>query len=245
MCRVMKAIALSTALMIINVGIAYGDHWKAGQDSNADRCFQETVAVANGADAQTLRTIYCTRALRAESLRPEDRSAILYNRGIIQRAQGDLVAAQESFDKAVRLSRTIDRRNLALAEVARSLGDYLVALEQFDLLTESGFGAESEGVPEALTARRMETSAAYFASVEKAQACAVCHGVDGISVRPEVPTLAGRHRDYLEQALRQFRSGERRSAVMAFQAAQIADEDIPALASYFASREGVGARPVD
>ena len=159
---------------------------------------------------------------------------MLYNRGIIQRAKGDLVAARASFEKAVRLSRTVDRRNLALAEVAREQGDYRASLEQYDLLTESGFGVGSDELQAAVFARRQQADSIYFASVEKAQVCAGCHGADGISANPQYPTLAGREGDYLEHALRQFKNGERQNAVMTAQAAQIADDDISLLASYFA-----------
>jgi len=247
MYRICKAIIFFGALMMINVGIAFGAHWEFAQDQNANRCFEETVDVANGADSESLTTVYCTRALRAKPLSREDRSAILYNRGIIQKAQGDLVAARASFEKAVRLSRTVDRRNLALAEVAREFGDYRVALEQYDLLTKSDFAVDSEDVRVAVFARREEVEdvAAYFASFEKAQACAACHGANGISGNPEFPTLAGRHEDYLEHALRQFKNGQRQNAVMASQAALIADEDIPVLARYFASLDGLETTRID
>ena len=62
----------------------------------------------------------------------QDKSAFLHKIGIIQQAQGDLVAAKASFEGTVRLSTTVDMRNLALAQVALKLGDYGVALEQYD-----------------------------------------------------------------------------------------------------------------
>jgi len=241
MCKICKAILFFGALMMINVGIAFG------QDQNANLCFEETVNVANGADLDSLSTIYCTRALRVEPLGRDDRSAILYNRGIIQRAQGDLIAARASFEKAVRASRTVDRRNLALAEVARESGDYRVALEQYDLLTKADFVVGSDDVRVAVFARReeIEDVATYFAGSEKAQACAACHGANGMSVDPVFPTLADRHEDYLEHALRQFKNGQRQNAVMASQAMLIADEDIPLLARYFASLDGPETTRID
>lgn len=245
MCRVIKAIVFFVALMMINVGTAFGDHWKAGVNQNADMCFEQTVKVANGADPQSLSTIYCTRALRVRPLGREDRSAILFNHGIIQNAQGNLIAARASFEKAVRLSRTVDQRNLALAEVARELGDYRVALEQYDLLATSAFAAESEDLRVAVSARREEANASYFASIEQGQACVACHGANGISVNPEIPTLAGRHEDYLEHALHQYKNGERENAVMTFQATLIADEDIALLAGYFASLDSLETTRVD
>ena len=77
------------------------------------------------------------------------------------------------------------------------------------------------------------------ASFDKAQACAACHGANGISVSPTWPTLAGQHEEYLEHALTQYKDGTRGDAVMQAQAALVADEDIAVLAEYFASLEGL------
>lgn len=157
MCRVNKAIVFLASLLMINAGIAYGADLDLGLNRNADLCFEQTVNAANGAAPETLSTLYCARALKVTPLSRQDRSAILYNRGIIQRAQGDIVAARASFERAVRLSNTVDRRNLALAEVARELGDYLAALEQYDLLTRSAFADDSANILVAVIERREET----------------------------------------------------------------------------------------
>ena len=157
MSRIVKKIVLISVLMMINGGAAFAGHWTAGQNSNIDLCFEETEKVANGADPETLSTLYCTRALRADRISREDRSATHHNRGIVQKAQGHLVAARESFEKAVHLSKTVDQRNVALAEVALELGDYAVAFEQYDLLTKSTFAAESADLRAAMLKRREET----------------------------------------------------------------------------------------
>lgn len=242
MSRIYKAVVFFFgALMMFHVGIVSGGQWEFIPDRNADLCFEETVNVANGADPETLSTLYCTRALRDKPLGQEDRSALLYNRGIIQKARGDLIAARTSFEKAVRLSKTVDERNLALAEVARDLGDFSVAMEQYDLVAQSAFAADSKEVLLALVARRDETAdlASYVASFDKAQACAACHGANGIGGNADAPTLAGQNEDYLEHALRQYKNGQRRNAKMRFQASRIADEDIPLLARYFSSLNGM------
>ena len=74
---------------------------------------------------------------------------------------------------------------------------------------------------------------------EPAAACAACHGQNGISVNPVWPTLAGQHESYLEHSLNQYRNGERKNAVMAAQAAIIAEEDVARLARYFARLDGL------
>ena len=83
------------------------------------------------------------------------------------------------------------------------------------------------------------------APVEAATACAACHGQNGISVNAEWPTLAGQHESYLEHALNQYRDGSRANAVMAAQAAIIAEEDVALLARYFARLKGLETTRVD
>jgi cytochrome c553 len=239
MSKVSSAIIFFGALMMITIGTVFGAQEEYYQERNANLCFEETVKVANGADPASLSTFRCNRALRVTPLGRENQSAILYNRGIIEKTQGDLVAAQASFEKAVRLSRTVDKRNLALAEVARELGHYHVAVEQYALLTESDFAVDSDKLRAAVLARHEGTDAALFASVEKALACGACHGAIGVSPNPEIPTLAGRHEDELEQALHQFRNGQRQNAMMTSQATQIADDDVAVLARYFAKLDGL------
>ena len=63
-----------------------------------------------------------------------------------------------------------------------------------------------------------------------AQTCIACHGTDGIGIMPEYPNLTGQHPDYIEQALKAYRSGQRKNAVMAGMAGALKDEDIDALA---------------
>ena len=77
------------------------------------------------------------------------------------------------------------------------------------------------------------------ASFDKATACTACHGQNGISVNAMWPTLAGQYEDYLLNALKQYRDGSRKDPVMTAQAALLADEDLPRLAAYFASLEGL------
>jgi cytochrome c553 len=76
-------------------------------------------------------------------------------------------------------------------------------------------------------------------SFEKAAACTACHGQNGISVNAAWPTLAGQHEEYLKYALGQYRKGGRTDPVMTAQAALIEKGDIPLLARYFASLEGL------
>lgn len=71
---------------------------------------------------------------------------------------------------------------------------------------------------------------------EKVTVCAACHGADGKSVQPIYPHLAGQYANYLEQALREYRAGTRKNALMGPQAATLTDADIRQLAAYFAAQ---------
>ncbi len=43
------------------------------------------------------------------------------------------------------------------------------------------------------------------AGQQKAATCAACHGMDGNSVNPEWPSLAGQHANYIVDTLQAFR----------------------------------------
>jgi cytochrome c553 len=78
-------------------------------------------------------------------------------------------------------------------------------------------------------------------SEEWAEKCDRCHGVNGNSVRPEVPALAAQRGDYLEKAIKAYRSGVRMSPEMAAMSSILTDDDIAGLAAHYAHEKG---RPV-
>ena len=69
----------------------------------------------------------------------------------------------------------------------------------------------------------------------KAAACAVCHGQAGISTLPNAPHLAGQPALYVEEQLRNYRSGTRRHEQMNIVARPLSDADIGELAAWYAS----------
>jgi len=77
------------------------------------------------------------------------------------------------------------------------------------------------------------------AGKQKSAPCAACHGADGNSAVPDFPRLAGQQPDYLVKALQDYKSGVRKNAIMAPQAANLSDQDIEDLAAYFASQTGL------
>ncbi len=71
------------------------------------------------------------------------------------------------------------------------------------------------------------------------QICASCHGKDGNTpTDPSYPRLAGQYRDYLERALLDYKSGQRKNAIMAGFAQGLSRDDIRNLAAYYASLPG-------
>jgi cytochrome c553 len=73
-----------------------------------------------------------------------------------------------------------------------------------------------------------------------AATCFTCHGTDGRSVDGNPPSLAGRSRSELLQALKDFKSGRRPATIMHQQAKGYTDQQLEIIAGYFA---GVKAAP--
>jgi len=71
------------------------------------------------------------------------------------------------------------------------------------------------------------------AQLASEKGCVACHGLDGVSVAPSYPNLAGQWEDYLRLQLLAYRSGKRKNAVMAGFAGSLTDEEIRALAKHY------------
>ena len=70
----------------------------------------------------------------------------------------------------------------------------------------------------------------------KAATCIGCHGVNGNSVVPSFPKLAGQSEAYLLKQLRDFKSGARVDAMMAGMVAPLTDTDMANLSAYYAAQ---------
>ncbi len=70
---------------------------------------------------------------------------------------------------------------------------------------------------------------------ELLEGCAQCHGADGNSVMPDVPSLAGQPATFLETQLILFRERLRRSEAMAPQVKGLDDPTVIALAAHYAA----------
>ena len=70
---------------------------------------------------------------------------------------------------------------------------------------------------------------------QKAQVCAACHGADGNSPSPTVPSLAGQPRQFTVTALYMFREGRRKNAIMSPFAERLSNADFNDLAAWYST----------
>lgn len=87
---------------------------------------------------------------------------------------------------------------------------------------------------------RADNSAAATAGEAKAAVCTACHGVNGNSVNPEWPNLAGQGSAYIKEQLKLFRAGHRNNLVMYPLAVALTDDDIRDLAAYYSRQTPTG-----
>jgi cytochrome c553 len=140
--------------------------------------------------------------------------------------------------------------NPAIPSLAGQDAQYLAAA-----LAAYKSGSRSEetmkGLASGLDANAAKNLAAHFASLEPqppnvrkplsaeewAQKCDRCHGVNGNSIDPRRPALAAQRADYLEKALRAYRTGERKSTEMAAMSDPLGNDDIKNLAAYYSRQK--------
>ncbi len=81
--------------------------------------------------------------------------------------------------------------------------------------------------------------AADIAAGEKKalEVCAACHGKDGNAATDAYPKIGGQHRDYLAQALKEYKSGSRKNAIMSGFSAALSKQDIENLALYYSKQK--------
>jgi cytochrome c553 len=101
-----------------------------------------------------------------------------------------------------------------------------------------------------LSDQDMADIAAYFASetavkpepsaapvpAKVSQLCVSCHGKDGVGVASTYPSLASQQSSYIEQALDEYKSGERKNAVMGTFVPSLNAQDISEIADYYAGQ---------
>ena len=70
----------------------------------------------------------------------------------------------------------------------------------------------------------------------RAVVCAACHGIDGNSINPEWPSLAGQGASYMVTQLKRFQSGERENVLMSPQASTLSEQEILDVSAYYAAQ---------
>lgn len=67
--------------------------------------------------------------------------------------------------------------------------------------------------------------------------CLACHSLDGNSVNPEWPSIAGQHASYIIKQVKAFRAGERTNVLMSPIALTLTDQEIEDVAAYYATQK--------
>ena len=75
------------------------------------------------------------------------------------------------------------------------------------------------------------------AGKKKASTCTACHGRNGNSNVAGYPKLAGQGAKYLYKQMQDFKSGDRKDAIMASQVSGRSDKDLKDIAAYFSEQE--------
>jgi cytochrome c553 len=78
------------------------------------------------------------------------------------------------------------------------------------------------------------------AGAAKAAVCGACHGINGNSVNPEWPNLAGQHQQYTVEQLHLFKGMVRTNPIMQAQAMPLSEQDMADLAAYFEAQTLTG-----
>jgi cytochrome subunit of sulfide dehydrogenase len=80
-------------------------------------------------------------------------------------------------------------------------------------------------------------ASAQEATRNMAAACAICHGTDGRSATKDIVPLAGLPAAHIASQMRAFRDGQRPATVMHQIAKGYTDQQIDAMASWFAAQK--------
>ncbi|MBT8084604.1 MAG: cytochrome c4 [Woeseia sp.] len=78
-----------------------------------------------------------------------------------------------------------------------------------------------------------------IAGIDAARACLACHGGGVTGLSPTPPTLSGQEESYIQQALNQYKSGQRKNNIMTAFAAALTEADIAAIAKLWSEQDGL------
>lgn len=74
-----------------------------------------------------------------------------------------------------------------------------------------------------------------------ANTCAGCHGVDGVSKGPAIPSIAGMSSEYMTEVLKGYKSGDVNSTIMGRIAKGYTDDELQQISDVYAKKTTVNA----
>lgn len=96
------------------------------------------------------------------------------------------------------------------------------------------------GLAQAAFAQSEGATGSAEAGQAKSATCVACHGVDGNSLNPEWPSIAGQHAEYIVKQLQAFKTGARSNVLMSPMAVALSDQDMLDLGAYFSAQRAKG-----
>lgn len=72
--------------------------------------------------------------------------------------------------------------------------------------------------------------------------CAGCHGTNGVSAGPAMPTIAGLPAEHLKKVMGEFKNGKRPSTIMGRLMKGYTDEELATIATFFAKQKWANAQ---
>ena len=124
----------------------------------------------------------------------------------------------------------------------RPLPALITAVGIAGALLALGYPRTARTQPAAITVGNGEDLRPLYANAEDAAegkrlanaSCAGCHGANGISKTPGMPSLAGLDPKYLTAAMKAYKDGQRKNMVMAALVASVNEADMDNIALYYA-----------
>ena len=132
--KVTAKTALLTAMMTVGIPTVSAETGRA--DSSSVACFAQTQRIGAADRSEPLSTASCEQALTVAPYTREHRASVLFNRALIEQANGDGVAAMLSFDAALVQDPSLVEAKLARAQLAHQMGDYAAAVIGYAELLE-------------------------------------------------------------------------------------------------------------
>lgn len=105
------------------------------------------------------------------------------------------------------------------------------------LLSSGAHAAEAAPAPSATPGAATGT---VEAGQTKSTSCIACHGLNGNSVNPVWPSLAGQHQQYIVKQLKAFKNDERVDPLMTPMAKTLSDADMEDIGAYFSAQSATG-----